>query len=84
MSPAWHLFTHELRRNRRQAIAWTAIVAGLVVLYSLFLPSIAESGDTFATMLEAYPERAAEGAQHRGRGDVRDAARASTSRRAAS
>ena len=56
MSPAWHLFTHELRRNRRQAIAWTGIVAGLVVLYSLFLPSIAESGDTFASMLEAYPE----------------------------
>ncbi len=56
MSPAWHLFAHELRRNRRQAIAWTGIVAGLVVLYSLFLPSIAESGDTFASMLEAYPE----------------------------
>ena len=56
MNPAWHLFTHELRRTRRQAIAWTAIVAGLVVLYSLFLPSIAESGDTFASMLEAYPD----------------------------
>lgn len=56
MIPAWHLFTHELRRNRRQAIAWTTIVAGLAVLYSLFLPSIAESGETFATMLEAYPD----------------------------
>ena len=56
MSPAWHLFTHELRRNRRPAIAWTAIVAALVVLYSLLLPSIAESGDSLASMLEAYPE----------------------------
>ena len=56
MSPAWHLFTHELRSNRRQAIAWTVIVAALVVLNSLLLPSIAESGDTFATMLEAYPD----------------------------
>ena len=56
MSPAWHLFTHELRRNRRQAIAWTVIVAGLVVLYSLLLPSIAESGDSIASMLEAYPD----------------------------
>ena len=56
MSPAWHLFKHELRRNRRQAIAWTVIVAGLVVLYALLLPSIAESGDSLASMLEAYPD----------------------------
>ena len=56
MSPAWHLFKHELRRNRRQAIAWTVIIAGLVVLYSLLLPSIAESGDSLASMLEAYPD----------------------------
>lgn len=56
MSPAWHLFIHELRLNLLHAVSWTGIVTVLILLYSAFLPMVSESEDSFAALLEAYPE----------------------------
>lgn len=56
MSPTWHLLIHELRRNGRNAISWTIVVAALILLYSAFLPTIIEAGDSIAAMLESWPD----------------------------
>jgi ABC-2 type transport system permease protein len=56
MSPVWHLFTHELRRNFRQSIAWTAVVAALVILVSLFIPTIVEYGEDLTLVIEKFPK----------------------------
>lgn len=56
MRPSWHLFTHELTRNRNKAIAWTTVVSSMVLLYSAFIPTIIKSGDAIAAVIEAYPK----------------------------
>ena len=56
MTALVNIYRMELKRNRRAAISWTAVIGLLIVFYTAFYPSIYEASEQMEAMLEIYPK----------------------------